>query len=72
MSVQIDCAVISASAVGMAIARRYYPGLPDGTLQPGYTRIRPRNTGPGEPVQDFTFSAPGNRGIASLLNIFDH
>ena len=27
--------------------RRYYPGLKDGTLQPGYTGIRPKIHGPG-------------------------
>ncbi len=72
MSVQVDSAVIGGGVVGLAIARRFYPGLDDGTLQSGYTGIRPYITGPGEPVQDFTFSAPGNRGITSLLNIFDH
>ena len=50
--------------------RRYYPGLPDGTLQPGYTGIRPRITGPGEPVQDFTFSGVREHGVEGLLNLF--
>lgn len=50
--------------------RRYYPGLQDGTLQPGYTGIRPRITGPGEPVQDFTFSGPRDHGIPELVNLF--
>lgn len=50
--------------------RRYYPGLPDGALQPGYTGIRPRITGPGEPAQDFVFSGPRDHGIPGLLNLF--
>lgn len=50
--------------------RRYYPGLEDGMLQPGYTGIRPRITGPGEPVQDFTFSGPRDHGIPELVNLF--
>lgn len=50
--------------------RRYYPGLADGALQPGYTGIRPRTTGPGEPAQDFTFSGPRDHGIPGLVNLF--
>ncbi|MDP1536187.1 MAG: NAD(P)/FAD-dependent oxidoreductase [Burkholderiales bacterium] len=50
--------------------RRYYPGLQDGALQPGYTGIRPRITGPGEPAQDFTFSGPAAHGIPGLVNLF--
>ena len=50
--------------------RRYYPGLADGTLQPGYTGIRPRTTGPGEPAQDFTFSGPRDHGMPGLVNLY--
>ncbi len=50
--------------------RRYYPGLQDGMLQPGYTGIRPRITGPGEPAQDFTFSGPREHGIPELVNLY--
>jgi L-2-hydroxyglutarate oxidase LhgO len=50
--------------------RRYYPDLADGTLQPGYTGIRPRTTGPGEPAQDFTFSGPRDHGIPGLVNLY--
>lgn len=52
--------------------RHYYPGLQDGTLQPGYTGIRPRITGPGEAVQDFTFhdhSVHGVKGLVALYGI---
>lgn len=50
--------------------RHYYPGLQDGTLQPGYTGIRPRITGPGEPVQDFTFHNHGVHGIKGLVALY--
>jgi L-2-hydroxyglutarate oxidase LhgO len=50
--------------------RRYYPGLQDGMLRPGYTGIRPRITGPDEPVQDFTFSGPRGHGIPELISLF--
>ncbi|MDV7397540.1 FAD-dependent oxidoreductase, partial [Arthrospira platensis SPKY1] len=33
--------------------RRYYPELPDGALQPGYTGVRPKVTGPTEAAGDF-------------------
>lgn len=50
--------------------RRYYPALADATLQPGYTGIRPRTTGPGELAQDFTFSGPRDHGIPGLVNLY--
>jgi L-2-hydroxyglutarate oxidase LhgO len=53
-----------------AAIRRYYPGLKDGSLQPGYTGIRPRTTGPGAPAQDFMILGPRDHGVAGLANLF--
>jgi len=53
-----------------AAIRRYYPGLRDGTLQPGYTGIRPKTAGPGEPAQDFAILGPREHGVAGLVNLF--
>ena len=53
-----------------AAIRRYFPGLADGTLQPGYTGIRPKTAGPGEPVQDFTIQGPRDHGAAGLVNLY--
>jgi L-2-hydroxyglutarate oxidase LhgO len=53
-----------------AAIRRYYPGLKDGTLQPGYTGIRPKTAGPGEPAQDFAILGPRDHGVAGLVNLF--
>jgi L-2-hydroxyglutarate oxidase LhgO len=50
--------------------RDYYPGLGDGTLQPGYTGIRPRITGPGDPAQDFVIQGPREHGVAGLVNLY--
>ncbi len=50
--------------------RHYYPSLQDGTLQPGYTGIRPRITGPGEPVQDFTFHDTQVHGVNGLVALY--
>ncbi len=50
--------------------RRYYPDLPDGALQPGYTGIRPKVTGPTEPAGDFVIQGPSLHGVAGLVNLF--
>ena len=41
-----------------AAIRRYWPGLPDGALAPGYSGIRPKTAGPGEPAPDFADPGP--------------
>ena len=50
--------------------RRYYPGLKDGSLQPGYTGIRPKIHGPGQPAPDWAIHGPRNHGIAGLVNLY--
>ena len=50
--------------------RRYWPALPDGALQPAYTGIRPKISGPGEPAADFRIDGPGEHGVAGLVNLF--
>lgn len=50
--------------------RRYWPGLPDGALQPGYTGVRPKITGPTEPAGDFMLQGPRAHGIDGLVNLF--
>lgn len=53
-----------------AAVRSYWPGLPDGALQPGYTGIRPKIVGPGEPAADFVIAGPGTHGVTGLVNLF--
>ncbi|HYF59198.1 MAG TPA: NAD(P)/FAD-dependent oxidoreductase [Burkholderiaceae bacterium] len=50
--------------------RRYWPDLPDGALQPGYTGVRPKVTGPDEPAGDFQIRGPATHGVAGLVNLF--
>jgi L-2-hydroxyglutarate oxidase LhgO len=50
--------------------RRYYPALRDGALRPGYTGIRPKVVGPGEPAGDFIIDGPREHGVAGLVNLF--
>lgn len=53
-----------------AEVRKYWPGLPDGALLPGYAGIRPKISGPTEPAADFMISGPAEHGIAGLVNLF--
>jgi L-2-hydroxyglutarate oxidase LhgO len=50
--------------------RRYYPGLKDGTLHAGYTGIRPKIHGPGEPAPDFMIKGPAGHGVPGLVNLY--
>jgi len=53
-----------------AAIRRYWPGLPDGALLPGYAGIRPKTAGPGEPAPDFQLQGPAAHGIPGLVHLF--
>lgn len=50
--------------------RRYYPGLRDGQLQPGYTGIRPKIHGPGTEAPDFMIHGPKDHSIKGLVNLY--
>jgi L-2-hydroxyglutarate oxidase LhgO len=53
-----------------AAVRRYWPGLKDGALQPGYAGIRPKIVPPGAPAQDFILQGPGEHGVPGLIHLF--
>jgi L-2-hydroxyglutarate oxidase LhgO len=53
-----------------AAIRRYWPGLPDGALLPGYSGIRPKTAGPGEPAPDFHIQGPREHGVPGLVHLF--
>jgi L-2-hydroxyglutarate oxidase LhgO len=53
-----------------AAIRRYWPELPDGALQPGYTGVRPKVGGPSDPAGDFVIQGPEVHGLAGLVNLF--
>lgn len=53
-----------------AAIRSYWPGLADGALQPGYTGIRPKISGPGAPAADFMILGPRHHGVPGLVNLF--
>lgn len=50
--------------------RSYWPGLPAGALQPAYSGIRPKLSGPGAPAADFIISGPADHGLPGLVNLF--
>src|SRR6202521_1485108 len=50
--------------------RTYWPGLPDDTLVPDYSGIRPKLTGPGEAPADFLIDGPGGHGLARMVQLF--
>lgn len=49
-----------------AEVRGYWPGLPAGALQPAYSGVRPKLSGPGEPAADFVI----DRSQPGLVNLF--
>jgi L-2-hydroxyglutarate oxidase LhgO len=53
-----------------ASVRRYWPELPDNSLQPDYAGIRPKLTGPGEPAADFMIEGPAQHGLPGLTHLF--
>ena len=50
--------------------RKYWPGLPDGSLKPGYAGIRPKIQAPGEPPVDFVIHSPRDHGVPGLINLY--
>jgi L-2-hydroxyglutarate oxidase LhgO len=49
--------------------RGYWPGLPDGSLQPGYAGVRPKLVGPQEAAADFVIEGPLDHGRSGLFNL---
>ncbi|MGA2082014.1 MAG: NAD(P)/FAD-dependent oxidoreductase [Holophaga sp.] len=66
----IDYGVDPARAASFyAAIRTYWPGLPDGALQPAYAGIRPKLQGPGDPVRDWLIQGEAEHGIPGLWNL---
>lgn len=49
--------------------RRYWPDLPDHSLQPAYAGIRPKLQRPGEPARDFMIQGPADHEVPGLVNL---
>ena len=53
-----------------AAIRRYWPGLPDGALEPAYCGIRPKTSGQNEPPADFIVQGPREHGVRGLVQMY--
>jgi L-2-hydroxyglutarate oxidase LhgO len=68
---RIDYAFDESRRASFATAiRRYWPGVEESRLQPAYTGIRPKISGPGAPGADFVIQGPAQHGVAGLVNLF--
>ncbi|MHA7874538.1 NAD(P)/FAD-dependent oxidoreductase [Roseivivax sp.] len=67
----IDYGVDPARAEAFETAiRRYWPGLPEGRLEPDYSGVRPKLRGPGGGAFDFEIQTEGAHGLPGLVNLF--
>lgn len=57
-----------AAAFEQAI-RHWWPALPAGQLQPAYSGIRPKLSGPGEPAADFRIDGPTTHGVPGVVQL---
>src|SRR5579871_3513759 len=53
-----------------AAIHTYWPGLPNGALQPDYSGIRPKIERPGGSGTDFLIQDQRAHGVAGLINLF--
>jgi L-2-hydroxyglutarate oxidase LhgO len=53
-----------------AAIRRYWPGLRDGALEPGYAGVRPKLSGRGEPAADFHIAGRETHGVPGIITLF--
>ena len=53
-----------------ADVRRWWPGLPDGALQPDSAGVRPKISARGEPSRDFMIEGEADHGVPGLVNLF--
>lgn len=60
----------SRRAAFEADIRRYWPALPEDALQPAYTGVRPKLSGPGQPAADFAIQGPESHGVPGVVQLF--
>jgi L-2-hydroxyglutarate oxidase LhgO len=53
-----------------AAARSFFPDLPSGSLVPGYSGVRPKIVGPGQPAGDFLVAGPSQHGVPGVVSLF--
>ncbi|HZH27679.1 MAG TPA: NAD(P)/FAD-dependent oxidoreductase [Azospirillaceae bacterium] len=50
--------------------RKYWPGLKDGALMPGYAGVRPKLVPAGGGDSDFLIQGPRDHGVPGLVNLY--
>jgi L-2-hydroxyglutarate oxidase LhgO len=50
--------------------RRYWPAMPDDSLEPDYSGVRPKLTPAGAPAADFVIQSDATHGVPGLVNLF--
>lgn len=50
--------------------QRYFPGMKPNQLQPAYSGIRPKLSGPDEPARDFVFQTEAEHKLKGLVQLF--
>jgi L-2-hydroxyglutarate oxidase LhgO len=66
-----DYTVDPAAADGFyRYIRKFWPGLPDGSLSPDYAGVRPKIHGPDEPQADFRIDGEDVHGLPGLVALF--
>lgn len=53
-----------------AAVRKYWPGLQDGALEPGYSGIRPKLGPASAPAADFVIQGAATHGVPGLVHLF--
>ena len=48
----------------------YWPGIKAEMLAPDYAGVRPKLSGPGQPLADFRIDGPAVHGLPGLVNLF--
>ncbi len=54
----------------IAAITAYFPAIEVDRLQPGYTGIRPKISGPQDAAADFRIDGPAEHGTPGLVNLF--
>ncbi|HXY97581.1 MAG TPA: NAD(P)/FAD-dependent oxidoreductase [Steroidobacteraceae bacterium] len=68
---ELDYAVDPQRAAAFYRAiREWWPALADGSLEPAYSGMRPKITGPGEPPTDFRIDGQAEHGVPGLVHLF--
>ena len=67
---RIDYAIDAAKATPFARAvGRYLPGIRSDWLSPDYAGVRPKLSGPGEPLRDFVVAEESQAGLSGFVNL---